>query len=48
MLSIAEGLAGRGFWDGDRARIAARHSGQILCGSPGGGNSLPQLMQVGM
>jgi len=48
ILSIAERLAGREFWDGERARMAARHSGQIFCGSPGGGSSRLQLMQVGM
>src|SRR5438874_2279471 len=45
ILSIAERLAGSGFWEGARASIASRHSGQILCGSPGGGSSRPQLMQ---
>jgi hypothetical protein len=46
--SIAERRTNSGFWPGVRATIAARHSGQMLCWSPGGGSSPPQLMQVGI
>jgi len=48
IAKFSERRPGSGFCDGERAAMAARHSGQIFCGSPECGNSRPQLMQFGM
>ena len=56
MIALVTGICSRapdwrersGADDCARCTIAARHSGQMLWGSLGEGNSRPQLMQVGM